>query len=390
MDIEVKAIVLKWARESLKIPLNVAAKKIDVELPVLMAWEAKDSQIPIGRIRKIAAVYKRSFGCFLLDSIPQENDTPPDYRKANLRDNDISTEIHLAIRRAREIQENAIDLEINQYKPSHPTANLGSNPIEVADTFRKYLHFKSEEVYKLPDIRTAYSFWKRLIEEKLGIFVIDISLPRKEVKAFSLNHSVQPMVVVNSKDEDSSKVFSLFHEIYHILLGNEGLCKYGISIYESNETEKLCNKFAASFLVPKEELFDRIQNGKLIGEDGISEQAIIALGRYFKVSRFVILGRLLSFEIVEERFFKEKYDKWMEEYSKKPKSVSGGGGAATYISTVVNNNSLPFSAGVIDSYNQNKITIRDASLLLKTKVKHIDNISKKVRTSYGSSTTSII
>lgn len=389
MEIEVNAIVLKWARESLKIPLSAAAKKIGVDDGILSNWENHDSRISLSKLRKIAEAYKRSLGCFLLDKIPHEEGNLPDYRKTNRNDNDgMSTPILLSIRRAREIQENSINLELNTYSSNHPVARLDSNPIDVSKEFREYLNIDSDDLYQMSQIKDAFVFWKRILEGIMGVLIIEVALPKDEIKAFSLNHSLQPLIIINSKDEVSSKIFSLFHETYHILLGKEGVCKYKISIFEKNQTEILCNKFAASFLVPEDDLLYRIRDDNLIDHNGISEQAILTLSRLFKVSRFVILGRLLSLNLIDEKYFRDKFDKWEKEYRNIPEK-SGGGGPETYISMVINNNSLPFATGVIDAYNQKKITLRDTSLLLRTKIKHIESISKKVRDSYGSSSSAI-
>lgn len=67
----VKPSVLKWARESLNLPLADAAKKIGVKVSKLSEWESESggSSPTIGQLRKAANAYKRPLAVFFFRNL---------------------------------------------------------------------------------------------------------------------------------------------------------------------------------------------------------------------------------------------------------------------------------------------------------------------------------
>ena len=53
--------ILKWARESAKMPLDVAASKVKKSVEQLQEWENGDSFPTVNQAQTLAKAYKRPF-----------------------------------------------------------------------------------------------------------------------------------------------------------------------------------------------------------------------------------------------------------------------------------------------------------------------------------------
>src|SRR5215467_5004079 len=118
----VKPSVLKWARESLNLPLAEAAQKIGVKVSKLSDWELGNSSLTVGQLRKVAGVYKRPLAVFFLSEPPRDFDALKDFRR--LPDPTQATpspKLNLEVRRAQVRRETALEL----------AAGLGIDPPRI-------------------------------------------------------------------------------------------------------------------------------------------------------------------------------------------------------------------------------------------------------------------
>ena len=101
----------------------------------------------------------------------------------------------------------------------------------------------------------------------------------------------------------SDKIFSLFHELAHLLLRRNGITR-GVKI-GGERIERFCNQFAAEFLVPSSDLETRLDF------PNYDDTAIGELTSHYKVSRPVILLKLIEQNIFTPADYETK-DKKME------------------------------------------------------------------------------
>src|SRR4051794_5073240 len=76
----VKAEMLIWARESLGLPPELAAKRLGVSVDRLREWETERRPITIAKLRKASEVYKRPLAAFFLPRPPREPEQISDFR----------------------------------------------------------------------------------------------------------------------------------------------------------------------------------------------------------------------------------------------------------------------------------------------------------------------
>ena len=79
-DIEVEPSVLTWARTSIGLDEERAAKKIGVVVGTLRKWEAGETSPTLPQLRKAAAAYKRPLAVLLLPAPAKDFDALKDFR----------------------------------------------------------------------------------------------------------------------------------------------------------------------------------------------------------------------------------------------------------------------------------------------------------------------
>lgn len=217
----IQSIVLRWARESIGFSFEAASEKTKIDIESIKKWESENSQVSISNLKKLAKAYKRTLSFFFLQAPPEVNPVPNDFRTLDSVDiKTLSTETRLAIRKAqrkRKFYANLLDiLEID--KVCLPQIRFSIKPSVVAKKFREHLGVKIEDQKEWKDESFAFNKWIDLVEEK-GVPVFQIPLPKKEIRGFCLRENDIPSVIVlNARDAIRARIFTLFHEFYHLLL----------------------------------------------------------------------------------------------------------------------------------------------------------------------------
>ncbi len=101
----------------------------------------------------------------------------------------------------------------------------------------------------------AFRMWRTKFEEKLGIFVFQFPMPENELDGFSYAFDEFPYaIVVNNQNAAVRKIFTLFHELAHILKHDPGACKPNLATGSQLDIELECNNFSGKFLIPIDHL----------------------------------------------------------------------------------------------------------------------------------------
>ncbi len=377
--------VLAWARESAGFYIEEAAKKIPIDPNKLRNCEIGRDYLTISQLRKLSNAYKRPLAFFYLPNPPQSETIPKDFRRLpEDEEKKLAPNLRLEIRKAKYRREIALnlfkDLEIGIPK-FKAKANLSDDVYDVGNLVRKTLKVSFKQQEKIRK-EILLNFWREKIED-LGILVFSASLiDTKIMRGFSIDKSPLPIIVLNSRDHHKARIFTLFHELTHLLLHSGGICDLG----DQNKIEVFCNAVAGESLVPT----DWLQNIPIVQQhtnnSEWSEEKIYNLAELFGVSRVVILRRLLTINKTTEYFYKQKSEQYEAEYRIKiaqekaeKKSVP-----IQYHYKVLNQTGRKFAKLVFEGYNQNKISLLDVSEFLGAKLKHLSNIEQSLNPSYSS------
>ena len=153
----------------------------------------------------------------------------------------------------------------------------------------------------------------RLMERK-GIKILDRPLPGGVLGLSTWADGRYPLVVIDMANEKHTVErlrFTACHELGHLVLNIP-------QEIDMAEREKLCNKFAGYFLLPKSTLLEEIGNA---ARDKVTLDELIDIHDQYGVSVSALVHELWDFRIIPE----EHYHWWYEEViSKNPKEVGWG------------------------------------------------------------------
>jgi Zn-dependent peptidase ImmA (M78 family) len=205
-------------------------------------------------------------------------------------------------------------------------------------------------------------------------------MPVKEVRGFSLNGGPVPIIVVSSSDSVLARIFTLFHELAHLLLNSVGMCLPSPDQEASTlDIEPFCNRFSGSLLIPYA-LLDSDPSLSALNEsvdDDEVERRIQRAAKDYKVSRFVILFRLLAADTLSRSRVRRVLDRWNREPMRPSKS-----GPQPPANKALNQYGTRFAAAVLDAQARNAISASDAASYLSLKIKHFQTLARLVST-YG-------
>jgi len=353
--IKVSPQILKSLREISGLSKEGIAKKLGVSVKEIEDVENGRNDFTLSQIKKLAfEVYKIPLAAFFTEEIPPLPSLP-DYRIN--RGKKLTPEVYMAIRRAQCL---AYEIkELSDKRSEIPSFPMRLSPNEMADKFKEFSDVKPPKLKEPGDI---LSYYKKVLEEKLNILIIEYPLKAEDVRAFSISDDLS-VLVLNEQDEPQVKLFSLFHEIAHLLKHTNGICSIELE-GEKEDIERFCDEFAAEFLVPREDLEKEVE------ETGVDDEGIDKLSKRFGVSKQVIMLRLLKFGYIDpERYrnFKAKFD---EAKLKKKEGYRDW-------NKVFLNRAGNLAVGVVsDAYKKRKITLFEASQILNVKLKYAESFLK--------------
>ncbi|MGH1338541.1 MAG: ImmA/IrrE family metallo-endopeptidase [Aureispira sp.] len=363
-------------REILRQTTESLDQALFVKFPKLAAWLDGTITPTFKQLINYAKTVDIPFGYFFLEKMPIQETQIPHYRTVKEEEEvvpskNLTTVINMM--EARQIWAKDLLLEYGTEPLTFAGKYKTQDPIKVVvQAIYTLLGIESKTwAGKMPTWQKAFKY---LVEqtEKAGIFVIvngvvgnntHRTLQVEEFRGFVLYDEIAPFVFVNGKDAIAGRIFTLIHEITHVLIGESASFDFSLVDKHSNKIEQFCNQVAADFLVPKELL-------KNYYEDGNYE----VLARKFKVSQVVIARRLLELKMIDKQQFFNFYSHY-----KNQKNTTKGGKGGSFYSSVPYRVSNRFFELVNTSLLQEKIRPTDAFRLTGLKAKTYDIYLKKIK-----------
>ncbi len=378
----VKSELLVWARESIGLKPEEAAKKAGITQERLAAWESDREAPTINQLRTLARIYKRPLAVFYLPEPPRRFDAMRDFRRLPERGTrEHSPELNLAIRQARVRREVVVELtrELGSRLPQiqFNAAAVRSDADGFAEASRRLLGVELTEQFSWRDKYKALNKWIAAVE-RTGALVFQTSdVDLREMRGFSLYEPVLPVIVANAQDSPRGRIFTILHEFAHVLLHSGGLCDLHERSQPNNDnerTEVFCNRVAGAILVPREALRAEMRSAGPQPLKTSLDATVGGLADKFSVSQEVVLRRLLSMGIVSQTLYQTKREDYLKRYVEgKP-----AGGFASPSVLAVRDLGRQFVRVVVDAYRQEAITSADLSEFLGVRLKHLPKIEQAV------------
>lgn len=181
----------------------------------------------------------------------------------------------------------------------------GMSASAVSETIRSFFELSETWAFAERDVSSALKTLRDKIEDRRISVVINgvvgdnahRPLDVAEFRGFVLADRLAPLVFVNGRDAKSAQVFTLIHEITHLVFAQTGV----VSPYEEDGhddgLERFCDAVAAEVLVSQDVLIGMWE------QDGDAFDNIERARRKFKVSFVVCARKALELGLVSESEF---------------------------------------------------------------------------------------
>ncbi len=329
-------VVLRWARERSGRSVDDVARELKLDQRLIQAWESGDGAPTYAQLEALAyGSFKRPIALFFFPEPPEELDprhafrTLPDFEVAQM-----TSDTRYALRQAQAMQIALRELQDGRnVAPRLIFRDLRANPSVGARLFaehvREYLKVSLSSQTDCRDISAALDTWRAAVEE-CGVYVFRRSMKQHGISGFALWDEEFPVIYLNSSTSMSRQLFSLIHELAHILVRESGVTLEDDSYISSMDvgdrrTEVFCNALAGEVLVPSA-YFEALPQSSAFAEEHVSD-----LADSFKVSREVILRKYLDRGLISAAEYRTLASRWNREFEQR--RYSNGRRGANYYAT---------------------------------------------------------
>ena len=377
----VQPSVIRWARESMGLSVEDVATKLKRPIEEVKAWEAEDGIAPTYvQLEGLAyKVFKRPLAVFFLPAPPNEISPAREFRSLPIADmQTLHPDTHVQIRKAhayqltlKEVFErgNPSEKRITQFVSLDIGQAVGPQALAVRSalgiSFEEQLGWRSDEL--------GLKRWREAVESN-GVFVFKAAFRQKDVSGFCLLDAEFPLIYLNNSTSKTRQIFSLLHELAHLLLNLSGISKIEgsyISRLPTSERriEQFCNTVAAEILIPSDDFARQIE-GMPGNMEATQDHLFANLATRYAVSREAVLRRLLDLGRVSQELYEQKARFWASQ----KKAASGGDWYAsqnTYLSD-------RFAQEVIGRHYRNQISVEQASEYLGIKARNFAGLEQRI------------
>lgn len=329
MSIYVNPRMITWARERNGLTIEDLAKKLKKNPAEVQKWESGEVKIRYASLEALAYKHLKVPLALFYFPAPPELDDPkkafrrlPDYELERLSSNTLQM-----IRLGLAYQESLVELvpHTEGKKQIFKDLRLSNRQTkQIAFETRKYLGITLTKQFEFESTETAFKAWRHSLEE-VGVFTFKDTLKDKFISGFSLQHDRFPIIFVNNSNAHARQVFTLFHELAHILFGVSGITDVDETYVQfmsppQRLIEIKCNQYAAEVLVPGDAFRSEVSRF----QDASPEIVVPKLAKKYSVSREVILRRFLEYGLVTPSYYEQKTAQWNRDYLRGFDKTTGG------------------------------------------------------------------
>ena len=348
-----------------------------MRLELVEQWEGGSVFPTRGQFATLAKLLKRPTAVFFLQEPPLKPGVATTFRHApGLGQHELEQSEIRQLRWASRLQEIAswVLQDSNSEPADVRTYSAAEDPMSVGIRERKMLNLSIGEQLNWSTPNKAFESLRHRLES-LGVFVMQLSLGRNNIRGFSKWSDIAPIVAVNESYHPTARVFSIMHEYGHLITRNDAACfefidpaKYGFSI------ERWCEQFAAAFLLPSEALRAEVSRLPRASRfTAIDVQTVRRIANRFSVSIRATAIRLEELEIVERGFYQSVASQ-LGLYDWNPVRKSGGGGGERAPEKRIRQFGDRLPGVLMDATNRGRLTDRDLADFLKLNTGQIDDL----------------
>lgn len=378
--IQIKTSVIRWACDRIGFLYSELSASNDFKA---LAKETEGVvSLTLKQAEKLAKVLRYPFVYLLLDSPVTDIDKLPiaDFRSCEGKSVKPNINLKEQIEYCQNQQDwfsdyvNTCDLDVFKYNGKF---SLHDDPQDAGLKLKKFFKIS----YRLNLNADDYLERLKCIFENSGILVTSSKvlkntqhrLSLSDFRGFALFDDNAPLIFINGNDSTSAQIFTLCHELGHIVLGQSG-----VSDVVKNNTIKIetwCNEFAATILMPKKDVIDTFYQHINIS------QFLADATKIFHVNGIALLHRIYNLNLIDKDTLHKEWVKAEATYQDELKTLQSSSERSnfSYYKTVYSRLSRLLLQSLISSTSVGNTTFRDATYLLG--LKSVSSFDRLVKTS---------
>lgn len=342
--------LLRWVIQR----AGISEEKAIETFPLLNGWLFQEKQPTLNQLKKFAAKFYVPFGYLFMSNLPIENIPFPMFRGEAGQQDHFNLNVYDTVMNVQARQEWLEEyLEENDIKTCNFIGSI-TTKTSISETVRRLrsiLDLDDRWAFSLATPDAAVSLLGQKIEDT-GVFLAyngvvgnNTHRPLKvsECRGFALVNEKAPYIFVNSDDSKSAQLFTLIHEVAHLMLGVSA-GHAGSEVLNHEATENYCDMVAAEFLVP----------ASVLREIWINDTK--SASRRFKASELVVARRAHDLCLMSDTEYKAFWAMYSQRQLRIKKKSTGGSFYLTSVKRVGRN----FAIHVRNAVNNKQLNYTEA------------------------------
>lgn len=308
--------LIRWARERAGYSLEAA----EAHFPHIRSWESGDQAPRYIQLEKIADRFRVPISVLFFSEPPDLPSPSRSFR--TLPESEFAAlppRMHLLVRKAQAFQISLAELTARRSPAGQPILRLFHRQPADPERVRAALGVSLEEQRGWHDPAAAFKGWRNALYEA-GVFVFKDAFRQDDFCGFSIYDADVPVIYVNNSRAPTRQIFTLFHELGHLLHETSGFDPVPADLLPrlpdtGRDVETRCNGFAADVLLPPSEL------ERLMGCEQPTEAAAIRVAGDLNLSREMVYRHFLDRGWITPEAYQDARFRW----NVPPARASGGG-----------------------------------------------------------------
>lgn len=326
--------ILQWARERSGYSVEEVAQRLHQATESIRDWEAERKAPTYPQLEKLAyTLYKRPIALFFCPP-PDEPEPQQEFRSLPNTDlEELAPQTRYLLRLAHAFQLSLKELNDGRNSDTNKIFRDIQCPdfeniTVAAEQVRDYLGIDLEIQSAWHSSEIALKAWRGAVE-KVGVYVFKQSFKQKSISGFCIVDDEFPLIFLNNSTPKNRQIFTLFHELAHLLCGVNDISKVtGRDLAALSEKdrklEQLCNALAGEILVPQQDLLNHVKSVEMIHNETVHQ-----LAAKYCVSRDVVARRLLNCGVIDSQEYARYVSHWDDQTSSSQSQGAGGNYYAT-------------------------------------------------------------
>jgi len=362
--------MLKWARANAG---DIKTAEFQKLYDKVLKWEAGTDSPTYAQLEALSNIYRRPLAMFFFSTKPKIHGIEAEFRSMSAKSiRALSYKVVRIINEAYAMQMNIKELDdskIDSQKNIHVRLQAVDEK-DLVDQARLFLDIPIEKQLNTKQIKSMLEVWRDTFYEN-GIYVFKDAFHDTSISGFCIYDFTYPIIVLNNSMSVSRQIFTLFHELYHLICQTGGVDKIDdedINTFDTAQKniEESCNKFAAEFLIPTAVLLQQVSHKP------ITYERVEELADLFNVSREAMILKLIELGKADWSLYNTNISSIQADLFRAKPKKSGGNPINTLLSYLGRNYvNLAFTA-----YHENRIDTFQLASYMNTSVLNLPLLEK--------------